>query len=94
MNTIFPPEKFQEAINGIDKMIETLKKYNISEIRLEKAFYNHDDTCAFDFDETINISTSTNSIFNGVEKIARDIFIARLESQKKNLTAYMQLSKQ
>lgn len=92
MYKIFPPEKFQEAIDGIDKNIETLKKYNITEIRLGKAFYNQDDTCAFDFDETINISTSTNSIFNGVEKIARDIFIARLESQKKNLAAYMQLA--
>ena len=94
MNTIFPPEKFQESINGINKTIETLKKYNITEIRLGKAHYNEDDACAWDFDETIDICTATNSIFNGVEKIARDIFIARLESQKKNLTAYMQLAKQ
>ena len=89
---IFPPQMLQEAIDGIDAEIAILKKYNITGIRLGKAHYNNDDTCDYAFDETIDIDVSSFSIFKDVENIAREIFVARLESQKRNLKAHLQNS--
>ena len=89
---IFSPQMLQEAIDNIDAQIAILKKYNITGICLGKAHYNNDDTCDWAFEETIDIGISSNSIFNGVENIAREIFVARLESHKRNLKAYLQNS--
>lgn len=91
---IFPPQMLQEAIDGIDAEIAILKKYNITEIRLGKAHYNNDDTCDYAFDETIAIDVSSFSIFKDVENIAREIFVARLESQKRNLMCAIQTANQ